>query len=245
MSRRALAPIFLLLAAAASIAAVFGVQRIESRGGPLSQPWATPYFSPNGDGEADVADIRFTTRQAEVVTVEVVDVDGDRVRLLAERVAVDGATSIPWDGQDDDGKPVSDGTYRVRITRAGDDRAYSPTRATVVDTIAPVGRLDRWSWEAGELRGLALLEPDARLEAFGSSDAPLTGLRAFRANPRARSAQPEGPGLANTIPVRFTVAVDRDVVEAEIVGLDAVDRAGNRSDLLEPDDVPEIQVLDD
>jgi hypothetical protein len=244
MPRRVVAPVLLLLAATLALAAVFAVQRIESRGGPLAQPWASAAFSPNGDGEADVAQVRFTTRGPEVVTVVVVDDSGRPVRTIARDRRVDGPTNLEWDGRDDDGEPLDEGTFRIRITRSGDDRTYSPTLPTMLDVTPPVGRLDRATWEGGELRGLALLEPDARLVVVDADGTELEELRAFRPNASARSAQPEGRRIAGTVPVRFTVPVDATVVDLDSLAIVAVDRAGNRLDLLKAADAPTIRVLD-
>ncbi len=244
MSRRVVAPVLLLLAAAVSIAAVFAVHRIESRGGPLSEPSASTYFSPDGDGVFDEAEVRFTTREPQRVDVEVVDSRGAHVRQVARGLEVDGPRELTWDGTDDDGALADEGEYRFRIRLAGDDRTYSPTQATVLDVTTPVGRLDRWTWEGGELRGLALLEPDVRLEVVDSGGEPLEAMNAFLPQQSASSAQPEGPRPAGTLSVRFTVPVDRDQVPLDTVGIFAVDLAGNRLDLLAASDAPMLRVLE-
>lgn len=224
MSRRVLAPVLLLLAAACSIAAVFAVHRIESRGGPLSQPSATTYFSPDGDGVQDVAELRFTTRRPERVTVDVIDLDsGTRVARLRDDARVDGETVVTWDGTGADGSSLRDGEYRFRIRRADDSRAYSPTRPTVIDTAIPIGVLDRATLELGELRGLAMLGEGERLEVFGRDGAEVEGLRQFRPDPGARSAQSVNDAPEGTFPVRFTIALDGTPLR-----IDVVDRAGNR-----------------
>ncbi len=231
MSRRVIAPVLLLLAAACSIAAVFAVHRIESRGGPLSQPSATTYFSPNGDGVQDVAEVRFTTRQPEDATVIVLDTsDGSRAAtILDERV--DGETTLTWDGTID-GRRAPDGEYEFLIRRAGDSRAYSPTRPTVVDTTDPIGILDRATLELGELRGLAMLGDGERLEVFGIDGDAIEGLRQFAPNPDAAGARPSRPAPDDTIPIRFTVSL-----EATPERIDVVDLAGNRRTVFPDPDV--------
>jgi hypothetical protein len=236
--------VLLLLAAACSIAAVFAVHRIESSGGPLAEPSASTYFSPDGDGVQDVAEVRFTTQRPERVTVVIVDERGRTVRTLLDDERIDGPHEVEWDGADDAGATVAEGEYRVRISRAGDSRNYAPTRPTVVDVTPPIGRLDRATWELGELRGLALLEPDVRLEALSNFGTVLEGMRAFRPRPGARSARPEGPELTGTVAVRFTVPLESGTVPFNEVRLEAVDRAGNRTALLPADGAPNIEVLD-
>ena len=234
MSRRVLAPVLLLLAAACSIAAVFAVHRIESRGGPLAQPSASTFFSPNGDDVQDVANVRFTTRQPERVTVEVVDLDtGERIDLR-NSARVDGETTVEWDGTTSNGSRASDGEYRFSIRRTGDSRSYSPTKPTVLDTVAPIGILDRATLELGKLRGLAFLGPNEQLEVFerGSAD-PIEGMRQFAANPDSKGAQPTRTPPPGTFPVRFTVAVAGTPLR-----IDVVDLAGNRRPVFpDPDDL--------
>ena len=244
MSRRVAAPVLLLLAAAVSLAAVFAVQRIESGGGPLAEPWASTYFSPNGDHTDDLARVRFTTKRAERVTVRVVDSAGHTVATLTANERVDGKRELRWDGTTTAGDAAPEGTYRIRITRSGDDRVYSPTRPTVLDITPPIGRLDRATYTNGELRGLALLEPDTRLEIVDSTGAPLEDLRAFLPNPDAHSAQPVGPPIADTVPVRFTVPLDLSEHPLDTLGIFAVDLAGNRTDLRTADGAPTIAVID-
>jgi hypothetical protein len=244
MTRRVVAPVLLLLAAAVSIAAVFAVHRIEAPGGPLAEPWATPYISPDGDGVQDVAEVRFTTQQRELVSVVIEDADGQVTRTLLDDELVDGPRIIEWDGRDEAGEVVEEGAYRVRIRRAGDQRTYAPTRPIIVDVSAPVGRLDRWTWEAGQLRGLVLLEPGARPVVTGTDGQPLRGLRSFLPSPEAQSAQPEGPRPPDTVSVRFTVPLDRQRHPLDRIGAYAVDRAGNRTDLLARPDAPSPAVID-
>lgn len=245
MSRRVVAPLLLLLAAALSLAAVFAVQRIEAAGGPLSEPSASTFFSPDGDGAQDEAEVRFTTRRPEHVTVDVRDVQGRLVRRLLDGDRVDGAREIPWDGRDSAGRIVPQGPYRVHLRRRGDSRTYSPSRPIVVDVDDPTGRLDRATWENGELRGLAFLEPDVRLEVVpGRLDEPLEGMVAFHPRQSARSAQPVGAVPPGTLPVRFTVPVDPTSTPIGLLRIDAVDRAGNRTRLHPGPDAPDIRVLD-
>lgn len=233
MSRRVLAPVLLLLAAACSVAAVFAVHRIESRGGPLAQPSATTYFSPNGDGVQDEAEVRFTTRQPERVTVEVEDERGIRVTTLAADELVDGEVRHSWDGGGvNDGATVADGTYRFIITRAGDDRTYSPTTPTVVDTDAPIGILDRATLELGELRGLALLGVGERLEVFERQGSKVSGIRQFAANPDSAGARPSREAPRGTNPIRFTVSLAGTPLR-----IDVVDLAGNRRTVFPDPDV--------
>lgn len=106
------------------------------------------YISPNADGVRDKGRVRFRTKKADTVTVEVVDRTGGVVRVLAdnEKLAA-GPHTYPWNGRyrgyvDADGKKhrgaaVADGAYRVRITLRDNGRTFVPDQFFVVDTIAP------------------------------------------------------------------------------------------------------------
>lgn len=189
MSRRTVAPIMLLVAAALSIAAVFVVHDIESAGGPLSQPSAVPpHFSPNGDGVQDTVEISFTTKRAERVTLDILDADDRRVARLLDDERVVGEETVRWDG---DG--ARDGRYRAVLTRAGDDREYEPVNPIVLDTRPPRGRIDRARLEHDRVLGLALLEADTTIVFLDANREPIEDSRVFAPpNPDAASAQPTG-----------------------------------------------------
>lgn len=192
MSRRIVAPVLLLVAAALSIAAVFVVFDIEASGGPLAQPSAVPpSFSPNGDGIQDDVRIGFTTKRRERVTVEIRTLDGKLVRRLMNREPVNGAHAARWDGTAR-GRRAANGTYRVVITRVGDRREYEPARRIELDTMPPRAIIDRARVDGDRLTGLALVTPRTTL-AFEQPDG--TGrYRVFAPpNPNAESATPGRP----------------------------------------------------
>ncbi len=49
------------------------------------------------------------------VTLAVYDVTGHRVRMLVQAVGVKGVVSISWDGRNDEGRPVTSGTYFFQL----------------------------------------------------------------------------------------------------------------------------------
>lgn len=229
MSRRVLVPILLLVSAAACVAAVFAVQDVESRVGPLSEPYATPFISPDGDGTLDAAEIHFNARERARLSVFVVDEGGARVRTLLRGSERAGPVELRWDGTDDEGEPLPDGAYRVVVQRAGDRREYGPPRPVRIDREPPVGALDRLAVVDGELRGLVQAEPDGRLVAT-FDDRELPGMRAWRPRPGSDSAELLGRELDGTVRVRFT----QPLPSAQPVGtvcLTLVDRAGNATAL--------------
>ena len=73
-----------------------------------------PWFSPNGDGSRDTFALKGTTSQSGKIEVGVRDADGALLRNFSASVS-SGAFSIPWDGKDNDGALVPDGTYDVRL----------------------------------------------------------------------------------------------------------------------------------
>ena len=75
-------------------------------------------FTPNGDGLNDRMQISYTVIQIsepKPVNVEVYDLAGRRVRILADRDQIGGIYSEEWDGRDDLGKMVPPGNYLVLL----------------------------------------------------------------------------------------------------------------------------------
>lgn len=138
--RRAPVVIFGVLVAA-TFAAFFVAQRLKAAPSVVQQFNAYYTFSPNGDGRWDASHITFKIKQADDVTVEILDVDGDPVRTLMDDKHLDAYTpikpSLSWDGRDDDGQLVPDGRYRVRITLRHLGRSLIPQRSIVKDTTPP------------------------------------------------------------------------------------------------------------
>jgi hypothetical protein len=59
--------------------------------------------------------ITFETATEELVTVQIYDVSGRRVRTLTSRVYPPGQNHVAWDGRDDSGKLVAGGMYFVAL----------------------------------------------------------------------------------------------------------------------------------
>ena len=100
-----------LVLVGASFSAFFVAQRLKSTPPVIEVREITRYFSPNGDGKRDINDISIRLRVADDATVDVVNLDGDRVKRLAENVAdarPTGRCALVWDG-----------TRRRRPARAG------------------------------------------------------------------------------------------------------------------------------
>lgn len=83
-------------------------------------------FSPNGDGMYDETNISFYLSEEATVTVELYNIDGERVRILQRRVPFTAEdtpdkkprriTGMTWDGTDNTGRPVPYGIYVARFT---------------------------------------------------------------------------------------------------------------------------------
>nr|WP_290665484.1 FlgD immunoglobulin-like domain containing protein [Ardenticatena sp.] len=95
-------------------------------------------FSPNGDGQLDVVTVFFDLSQPANVTAEVLNSVGQRVRtLMNEQPLQAGQHSFAWDGRDEGGFIVPDGTYRLRIVAAGTMRSSEESEPVTVDTTPP------------------------------------------------------------------------------------------------------------
>ncbi len=103
-------------------------------------------FSPNGDGVYDETNISFFLTEEATVTIEIFDVEGNRVRRLIERApytAEDSRdsrprriTDITWDGRNKMGKTVPFGIYICRFTvsyqMGGGQRTIRQNKAVAV-----------------------------------------------------------------------------------------------------------------
>ncbi|HMJ33077.1 MAG TPA: FlgD immunoglobulin-like domain containing protein [Baekduia sp.] len=130
---------------AATFAAFFVAQRLKSSPSVVqSLSFETRgtgnVFSPNGDGRRDRVRAGLTLEDADHVTLTWMDSNGDPVRTVVDDRPVAAHKrlwGVPWDGTDDDGKPVPDGRYKLRITLRDQGRTIVPTTSVLKDTKAP------------------------------------------------------------------------------------------------------------
>ncbi len=124
----------------ATFGAFFVAQELKSTP-PLVQDVTrqSPYFSPNQDGRFDRARISFRLKRTDDVAVTVIDSDGDPVRRLIanRRLPADRRMRLVWDGADDGGRSVPDGTYRIRVNLRRQARAIVLPRNLIKDTTPP------------------------------------------------------------------------------------------------------------
>lgn len=139
----ALTLLTLLLVIGAS-AGFLRAQTLKLEPSPLERPRVERVFSPVcGCARKATATLAFTVRRPLRVDAEIVGGDGDRpVRVLADRALwLRGRRTLQWDGRDDAGRLVADGTYRLRVRVVGLDREIVVPTPVSVDTTAPRARL--------------------------------------------------------------------------------------------------------
>jgi len=59
--------------------------------------------------------------------VAIYNLEGRRVRLLADRMFSAGEDQLSWNGRDDRGQAMSSGAYIVRVIGESDSRAHKIT----------------------------------------------------------------------------------------------------------------------
>lgn len=99
----------------------------------------TQLFSPNADGARDTAMFSVRVRTPGTLDLTVADDAGNVVKTLADDSPTRrGWVRIPWRGRGDDGQPLPDGVYSVRL-RAGapGDKQFSSSRRVRIDTDPP------------------------------------------------------------------------------------------------------------
>jgi len=159
----ALARIAFALLVAATFAAFFVAQRLKSTPPVVSKVRVVKFFSPNADGRRDSEPISFSVKEADDVTVDMVDEGGGRVRRLASGVAARpyAPVRLRWDGRTDEGRRAPDGFYRLRISLRRTGRSVVVPEAIDLDTTPPrpvIVRARRPGTPAPE-RGPAIVAP--------------------------------------------------------------------------------------
>jgi hypothetical protein len=128
-----------LVLVGASFSAFFVAQRLKSTPPFIEVRALTQFFSPNGDGQRDVNRISIRLRVSDDATVDVVNLDGDRIKRLADStpMVAHRPLRLVWDGRGDDGRVVADGQYRLRVALRKENRSATVQKTTTVDTRAP------------------------------------------------------------------------------------------------------------
>jgi len=124
----------------ATIAAFFVTQQLKGEFPLVIRFAAKPAFiSPNGDGKRDTSGVGFDLSESAEVTFSIVDSEGNEVRRIvdAEQRAGDTKHRFRWDGRSDEGVPVPDGRYTMRVIRRDESRVINSSKVITVDTAPP------------------------------------------------------------------------------------------------------------
>ncbi len=126
---------------------------------PAVSPGALPAaFSPDGDGVADAAVVRWTTDETATATVRIYH--GTRLVRTLGRVAAGRSGALRWNGRGRDGGKLADGTYLARITVQ--DGAGNRRTAGIVVTLDRTAGWLRWAPGAFYPQDLDTLAKTAR-----------------------------------------------------------------------------------
>ncbi|WP_165933517.1 lamin tail domain-containing protein [Arundinibacter roseus] len=73
-------------------------------------------FTPNGDGNDDIAIIRYSLPvSGQIGSIRIYDVQGRLIRYLINNQWIGSEGNVQWDGSDDQGRPVRTGYYLILI----------------------------------------------------------------------------------------------------------------------------------
>ncbi|HWK27791.1 MAG TPA: N,N-dimethylformamidase beta subunit family domain-containing protein [Solirubrobacter sp.] len=133
------ARITFLILVGATFSAFFVAQRLKSTPPVIDVKRISRYFSPNGDGNRDLNHISIRLRISDDATVDVVNLEGDRVKRLAENRPMQRyrPLRLVWNGTADDGRTVPDGQYRLRVALRNENRSATIQKTITVDTKPP------------------------------------------------------------------------------------------------------------
>ena len=138
----------LLLALLAGTTTAFALtEALKLEKSPVSRPRFKAVFSPTCACPQETARLAVRLRDADTIDAVIVDDGGNPVRTLVSRERyAPGRTVFRWDGRDDRGEIVPDGTYRLRLNFAEADRTILIPDTVRVDTRPPAIELVRIMW---------------------------------------------------------------------------------------------------
>jgi hypothetical protein len=209
--------VLVLLAATATAFVVTEDLKLEPD--PLALPRVDATFSPVCRCDQQTARIAFRLRRSDALTLTIADENGRVVRtLLNEAQFRPGNHQFGWDGRDETGKIVPEGSYRPRVELQKLGRVIEFSKQIAVDTTPPAVRVLNVSRR--------IVSPDAdgrgdairiryRLSEPSHALLLVNGRRVWRTALRAEGVIPWRPG-------RLRPGLER----LQVVALDA---AGNRT----------------
>jgi hypothetical protein len=142
------APTAIVLALLAATALAFvTTQRQKLEPSPVGRIAVDPVLSPVCRCDKRTATIVIGLRRTDTVTLELVSSAGSPVRTLVdrERYRARSAVNVEWDGRDDEGRIVPDGSYRPRLTLESGARSFVLRNPIRLDTRAPKITVTRFS----------------------------------------------------------------------------------------------------
>ncbi len=137
------APIALVLALLAATAGAFALtESLKLEKSPITGTKVSKTFSPVCNCPTRAARIAFRLRTANRLTVALVGSDGKVVRtLVTGRRVPKGLVVLTWNGRDDGGRPLPDGSYKPRVHLSSDRRTILLPNPIRLDTAAPISRI--------------------------------------------------------------------------------------------------------
>jgi hypothetical protein len=135
-----LAPTILIAALLVATATAFAVtEHLKLEDSPVINTAFPKLFSP----ELAEARIKFRLRREEDISLEIADASGQVVKhAVGSGVFGQAYHQFAWDGRDDSGRIVPDGTYRVHLTLKDEDRTIEFPRTITVDSTPPTIEVD-------------------------------------------------------------------------------------------------------
>jgi hypothetical protein len=128
--------VVVLLAATVAAFARTALLKLESI--PITGPRVTKEFSPVCDCPNSRAEVSFRLRKADLVTVSIVDRDGDEVaKVVSDRRYPAGRVAVVWRGRTDAGAIAPEGVYRPKVTLDRGGRTIVLPNPIRVDVRAP------------------------------------------------------------------------------------------------------------
>jgi hypothetical protein len=135
-------PIVVVLALLGCTAAAFAVtEGLKLEKSPISKTSVSKVVAPDSLSDSK-ATIQFVLGKPGRLTVEIVNGSGTVVRTLARsKPARRGAPLLQWDGRNDGGEVVPDGTYRPRVHLSAEHKTILLPNPIRMDATAPLIRL--------------------------------------------------------------------------------------------------------
>src|ERR671922_2631127 len=132
---RHLRTILVLLLLAGTAAAFVVTEDLKLEPDPIARPRITPTFSPVCRCDTQTARIAFRLRQPDRLTLSIADSQGRVVRTLLQNARFGrGNHEFGWDGRDENGRVVPQGSYQASVELGKLNRTIDFPRLIRVDT---------------------------------------------------------------------------------------------------------------